>query len=104
MEMRADVRAASGIGDGGGVKNRTKIRREDHKRRGRRGRTGGDVTKNALMRDRQRIGRDAVFKLVDRQRDLRQQQKRRNPGKQAAAPRHFKHRTSSSAMPFNSEK
>lgn len=104
MEMSVDVRAAGGIGDGGRMDDQTEVRRKNDKRRGRRRGAGGDITKNALVRDGQRVRRDAVFELVDRQRDLRQQKKRRNPGKQAAAPHHVRHRTSSSAMPRNNVK
>ena len=78
--MGVDVHAAGGIGDGVRIDDRTKVRRKNHKRRGRRCGAGRDVTKNALVCDGDRILGEPVFVLVDCQRDLRQQKKRRNPG------------------------
>lgn len=102
--MSVDVRAAGGIGDGGRMDDGTKVRLKNNERRGRRGGTSGNITKNALVGDGERIRRAAVFELVDTQRDLRQQKERRNPDKKAAAPHHVRHRTSSSAMPRNNVK
>lgn len=97
MERRVDVRAAGGVDSGMDESVRTQVRRENDERRRRRGRPRGDVTKNALVRGREDVRRDPVFELVNGERQLRQQQDRRYPNEEPAAPDHARHRKSSSA-------
>lgn len=98
------MRAADGVGDGMERNRRTEIGREDDEGGRRWRRAGGNITQHAFMRDADGVRRNAVFELVNRQRNLRQQENRRNKSEEFRPPGHARHRRSSSARPRISAK